>query len=143
MTGVNIQKEVRSKYAELFFLRIERDKGLRWETEEPTPVIISDDFFYALGTTNGYLTNVAKHLKGDFTLVEHLQDFIQIVVASIGDYEESIDYEVPSSYYQGYIKINDEAKEFEMTFEYLTNHFYISLEKVDTANIYMLMENLS
>lgn len=142
MLGTSIQRAIQSKYKQLYVIHIERDRGLRWETEEPTPVIISDDFLYALGALRGYLTNMGNKLTGDYKVIEHLQEFFQLTHSIIVDYKEPVDYEVPDEPYQAHIKLDQENKEFEMTFEYLSNHLYISLDNVNTKSIYMLMDNL-
>ena len=138
----NMQNAIRTKYPCLYNLHVERDGSSRWGTEEPTPIILSDDYFYALGAVKAYLTNVAKTLSGDLGVVEHLEDFITTTVVAIGEYEEALHWEIPFKRYDGRVVINENAQEFEATFEYQSNHFYIKLDKVDTQNVHVFMKNL-
>ena len=139
---LNMQNLLRAKYAHIFKLHVERDRGLRWGATEPTPLLLSEDFFFGLGLVKAYLINTSKTLTGDAKVIEHLEDFLYNVVSAINDYSGVLDWEIPNTMYQGTIKINAKTEEFEATFEYQSNHFYINLNKVDTQNIHLFMGNL-
>lgn len=142
MFGTSIQQTLQSKYSHLYVVHIERDRALNWSTEEPTPVIMSDDFHFTLGILKGYLIKLGDNLKGDVKCIENLQDFLQITHNVIEDSEEVTNHQVLHKQYEANIKLDTENSEFEMVFEYLSSHLYINIDRVDTASIYMLMDKV-